>query len=207
MKLSKPLPLLAILAMLVLLCSCAGSTTPEEPSSFESGKVTVTFDFEKQSGYASNQFAVWIEDMDGGFVKTLYATRFTASGGYKNRPDSISEWVRKSSLASMKKAEIDAIAGATPKSGSLAYTWDITDAQGNTVPPGAYRFCVEGSLRWKNRVLYSGVIEVGSASDMAEAEAESIYEGSGSQPALTADSPENNMVGKVTAIFAPARAN
>ena len=84
--------------------------------------LTVEFNYEKISGSASNQFAVWIEDMNGKYINTLYATRWTANGGYKNRPDSIALWVEKSNLESMSKAEVDAIAGATPSAGSVSYT-------------------------------------------------------------------------------------
>ncbi|MCL2519338.1 MAG: DUF2271 domain-containing protein, partial [Oscillospiraceae bacterium] len=147
----------------------------------------------------------WIEDMDGNYVATVYATKFTANGGYKNRPDSIPTWVSKSGLANMSKADVDAIAGATPKAGEVSYSWNLTDANGETVPPGGYRFIVECSLRWKNRVVYSGVIEVGGeAAAMVEADVEFIYESSDNHPALTDDSNENGMIKSVTAKFEPA---
>ena len=167
------------------------------------GVVTVSFEYVKQSGSASNQFAVWIEDMDGRLVKTLYATRYTANGGYKNRPDSIALWVGRSGLASMDKGDVDAITGATPKAGELSYAWALDDTDGGKVAPGEYRFIVEGTLRWKNYVLYSGVIAVGGAPNMAYAEAKFTYEGSGRQPALSGTSPENSMIGPVTATYTP----
>ena len=163
----------------------------------------VSFNYEKQSGSASNQFAVWIENIDGQFIKTLYATGFTAKGGYKNRPDSLVLWVEKSGLASMSKAEVDAVSAATPKAGTLSYTWDLTDIDGVIVPNGEYRFFVEGTLRWKNFVLYSGVIKVGDSPATAFADAEYIYEDSERYAALTDAAVENNMIGPVTAEFIP----
>ena len=168
-----------------------------------SGEAVISFDYEKQSGSASNQYAVWIEGMDGKFIKTLFATKWTADGGYKTRPDSIALWAERSGLASMKKPETDAVSGATPKSGVQSYLWDLTDAEGEAVPPGKYMFFVEGTLRWKNFVLYSGVIEIGGVPDVARANAEFFYEASDRYGALTADSPENNMIGAVTAEFTP----
>jgi len=53
--------------------------------------------------------------------------------------------VEKSNLASMTKAEVDAISGATPRTGTQSYTWDLTDANGDMVLPGEYRFVVEGA--------------------------------------------------------------
>ena len=177
----------------------------DEPTTLNavSGEVTISFDYEKQSGYASNQFAVWIEDTDGKYIKTLYATRYTASGGYKDRPDSIALWVKKSNLASMKKSEVDAITSAMPSTGNLSYVWDLTGTYNEKVSPGEYKFFVEGTLRWKNYVLYSGVIAISDNPATVQTDAKFVYEASDGQAALTSDSPENNMIGAVTASFAP----
>jgi hypothetical protein len=190
---------------------------PPEPAVSElsndiSGEVVITFNYKKQSGAASNQFAVWIEDMNGRFIKTLYATRYTADGGYKVRPDSLAIWVERSGLASMQQSEVDAITSATPGTKNyssqgmekLSYTWDLSDTDGGAVSPGEYKFFVEGTLRWKNYVLYSGVIEVGDAPVTVLAEAEFIYEASDYQAALHQNSPENLMISAVTASFDPA---
>jgi hypothetical protein len=209
-----------LMVLTCVICACADGHSKTETPSTEthqpieltepdtlpaaSGEVIITFDYEKQSGSASNQFAVWVEDMNEQFIKTIYATRYTASGGYKDRPDSIALWVEKSSLASMKKSEEDAITGATPKEGTLTYTWDLTDKDGGAVSPGKYKFFVDGTLRWKNYVLYSGVIEIGDKPSEAGATAEFVYETSDRYGALTGDSTENKMIGSVTASFIPA---
>jgi len=124
-----------------------GAADSAAPGGVSGGSVVISFNYKRQSGSASNQFALWIEDMSGQLIKTLYATRFTANGGYKNRPDSIPLWVEKSGLASMTGSEVDAVSGATPNAGDLSYTWDLTGADGNTVLPGQYRFFVEDTLR------------------------------------------------------------
>ena len=99
---------------------------------------------------------------------------------------------------------VDAIAGATPKvSGSQSYAWNLKDINGNTVSPGEYKFFVEGSLRWKNYVLYSGVITISDEPVTVQADVEFVYEKSNNQAALTEDSPENAMIGAVTASFTP----
>ena len=192
----------------MLEVSSTSATQPDEISNpytpdIITGEVIITFDYEKQSGSASNQFAVWIENMDGQIIKTLYATRYTTNGGYKNRPDSIALWVEKSDIANMTKSEVDAISGATPKAGALSYTWDLTDINGVSVLPGEYRFLVEGTLRWKNFVLYSGVIEICDKPSFVLADAEFTYEGSDRYAVLSEDSPENNMIGAVTARLSP----
>ena len=156
--------------------------------------------------WASNQFAVWIEDMDGNYINSLYATKWTADGGYKSRPDSIKTWIEQSRRDSMEKSEVDAISGATPQAGELSYSWDLTDSSRNAVPQGEYRFFVEGTLRWKNYVIYSGVIEIGDTAVTVTAEVEYFFEetNEGYEPnALTEDSPEVSMISGVTARFEP----
>ena len=191
--------ILVIMSTMVLFGCVAPAATADER---DTDVVVITFDFAKQSGYASNQFAVWIEDANGNFVKTLYATKFTAKGGYEKRPDSIPVWVERSGLAGMK--DIDAITGATPKSGALRYTWDLTNETGARVPDGTYKFFVEGTLRWKNTVLFSGEIVLNDSASSVEATAEYAYSDSAEQQALTAESPENTMLGNVRASYRPA---
>ena len=180
------------------------TTIIQSPEAGASGNLTIQFDYTKQSGSASNQFAVWIEDANHNYVKTLYATRYTANGGYKNRPDSLREWVAKSGLADMKNTEVDAISGATPAAGTLTYTWDLTGADGAPVPSGLYIFIVEGTLRWKNQVIYTGAIEAGGIAADITPEPIYAYEGSGNQPALSSDSIENNMISNVSAHYEPS---
>jgi hypothetical protein len=130
--------------------------------------VEVSFTYTRQGGFGSNQFALWIEDVQGRCVKTLYATRFTASGGYARRPQSIPDWVRQSGLAGMDKAQVDAFTGATPRTGALRYRWDGTDQAGAALPPGEYRVFLEASLRNENRVLYSAPVRLGASSGPVE---------------------------------------
>jgi len=122
----------------------------------------LTFSFTRQSGAASNQFAVWIEDTSGRYIKTLYATRYTANGGWRNRATSIPIWVRQSGLSAMTSTQIDTLTGATPRTGNLTYTWDGTDSRGAAVPNGDYIIFLEGTLRWGNQVLYRAPIRLGS---------------------------------------------
>jgi len=168
-----------------------------------SGEVVISFDYIRQSGPASNQHAVWIEDTGGNMVKTLFASRWTSTGGYRTRPDSIALWARRAGLADMASAEVDAVSGATPRAGPLSYTWDLTDMGGAAVEPGDYAFFVEGTLRWKNFVLYSGVITLGAEPATAQANAEFTLEGDGRYAALDETSGETNMIGPVTAVFTP----
>ena len=182
--------LLPLLLLIVFLAGCGNAAAPQASTHVmsEPGTLAVTFTYEKQSGVASNQFAVWIEDMDGNFIKTVYAAQFTATKGYKNRPDSLALWVSKARGVS----DFDAVAGATPKSGPVTYIWDCTDEGGNAVPAGIYRFLVEGTLRWKDHVIYTGEIEIGGGHAAAAA-----------VPAFVCkdDASERGMIGAVTAEY------
>jgi hypothetical protein len=158
-----------------------------------SQKVEISFVYQKQKGWASNQFAVWIEDPSGKYVKTLYSTRFTAKGGWQKRQQSLPGWVKASQPLNMPSGEIDAITGATPSAGNLAYIWDCKDNNGEMVPAGEYKYIVEGTLRWDNRVLYSGTIKIGDQAQQSTAASE--FFGASEQ--------ERGMITNVTAKYYP----
>ncbi|MDD4776184.1 MAG: DUF2271 domain-containing protein, partial [Syntrophomonas sp.] len=138
-----------------------------QPGENQPGELEISLDFKggtkipEATGLASNQWAVWIEDDSGRMVKTVFVTNFTAKGGYMIRPESLPTWVAKAQPAALSGAQIDAISSATPRSGHKTYTWDCRDESGKVVPAGTYRFNVEGSYSWQNKVLFSGAFTVG----------------------------------------------
>lgn len=159
-------------------------------------RAEISFSFERLSGFSSNQFAVWIEDGKGDLVKTLFATKFTASGGWKKRASSIPLWVNKSGLAGLDKKDIDAFTGATPRAGELSYRWDGTDKKGVRMPPGDYRVVLEATLREDDRVIYSAFFTLGSGTGGAvEAEVRTHYFGSKTY--------ERRMTGNVRILYRP----
>jgi len=160
----------------------------------KSGIVEISFSYTKQSGYSSNQFAVWIENSNGDFIKTIYATNFTAKGGWEKRATSLPEWVKKSGLAKLSKTEIDTFSGATPAAGDLKYTWNCTDKAGKRVADGEYKFFIEGTLRGEYKVIYSGIIKVGNEKNEAIVKAD--YFG-------TSAEKEKNMLETVKAVYIP----
>lgn len=123
--------------------------------------VEVTFQYLKQDGWASNQFAVWVENEAGNVVRTLYVTGFTAGrGGWKSRKHSLPVWVERSGVAGMTAEQIDAFTAATPGSGAFGRYWDCRDETGDRVPPGTYFLMVEGTLRSESRVLYKAAVDL-----------------------------------------------
>jgi hypothetical protein len=140
------------------------------------GKVEIHFTYKRLLRVASNQFAVWIEGEDGSYIRSLYATKFTASGGYKRRENSLPEWVDASHWEEAESAEVDAVSGPTKKPGKITVVWDCKDREGGPVPPGTYVYKVEGSLYWEKRMLWTGTIEVGDKETSSSAEVAYIPE-------------------------------
>lgn len=127
----------------------------------------VSFNYQKQAGAGSNQYAVWIENDKGGCVKTLFVTSFTTKGrargnapaqrGYVMRPTCVPAWVQASKAASKSDQQLDAVTGATPQSNAaLTYSWDFKDEQGKAVPKGTYKVKVEATLYFESDIIYTG---------------------------------------------------
>ena len=123
--------------------------------------VEVDFEYKAMSGFASNQFALWVENADGEVVKILFVTDFTGvKRGYKKREQSLNNWVAIAKPGKMSDAEIDAISGATPKSGIQHFVWDLTDNQGKKVPTGKYFIKLEATLFAGSNVVYTGAVDL-----------------------------------------------
>lgn len=136
-------------------------------NSGKTSSVELSFNYEKQGGAGSNQWAVWIENSKGEVVRTLYVSSFTTKGrgsangqrrrGYTFRPTCVPTWVKNAKAEEMTDEQIDGITGATPQaSGKQTYTWDFKDAAGKEVPAGDYKICLEATLYFESIILYSG---------------------------------------------------
>jgi hypothetical protein len=147
-----PIRMLSFLLLVPFLSS--DGCTQMIRSRVPNGKLYIHFDYEKQPGPGSNQWAVWIEDSEGAIVKTLFVTRFTADGGYIPRPSCTPLWVAKAHPGDWSQEAIDAISGATPSSGLQSYTWDLTDTNGNSVGAGNYVLMIEATLYGESVVIY-----------------------------------------------------
>ena len=127
----------------------------------------VSFNYQKQAGPGSNQYAIWIENDKGEFIKTLFVTAYTTKGrtrpgqeakrGYVVRPTCVPAWVKASKASEQTDQQLDAVTGATPQSGGVqTFTWDFTDQQGKAVPQGTYKVFVEATLFFDSIITYSG---------------------------------------------------
>jgi len=91
----KTLSLIAVLSLAFISCNKEKNDSLNPGTMFEKAAIEIEFDYEKQAGPGSNQWAVWIEDEAGAIVKTLFVTSFTADGGYVPRPACTPIWVGK----------------------------------------------------------------------------------------------------------------
>lgn len=130
-------------------------------------RLEVSFDYKRQAGPGSNQYAVWIENERGEVVKTLFVTSFTTKGrtrggeqpmrGYVKRPACVPVWVKASKAEGQTDQQLDAFTGATPKAdGTQTFTWDFTDQAGKAVKKGTYKVVVEATLFNESDIVYSG---------------------------------------------------
>lgn len=163
--------LICMMTISLAACSRKGNGSVIALAEQPNGTVAISLDYKERNTYSSNQFAIWIEDLKGNFVKTVYVTSFSANGGYKKREDAIPIWVEKSNIVSASQDEIDAISGATPKSGNLMYIWNLTDENGQGVADGEYNFFVEATVYEKSRILFSGTIDISDEDTTVTADA------------------------------------
>jgi hypothetical protein len=181
---------------IVLALIFAGGAALHAQAASPTGSVVVTFTVTRSHTIASDQWAAWIEDEKGAFVRTLFVTNFLGRrAGWRIRPQLTPTWVVASNVRNTAPAEIDAVSGATPRDGTVSVTWDLRDREGKVVPLGTYRYRVEGNMFWENTVLWTGTIRVGGDPDSTQATA--VY----SPPEAKDLGP---LITAVGAVYAPA---
>ena len=149
----------------MLLSVIAGAQSSKK--AVKASALEVSFNYQRQAGPGSNQYAVWIENAKGEFVKTLFVTSYTTKGrsrgaepakrGYIVRPACVPVWVKASKAEERTDMQLDAVTGATPQAGGMqTFTWDFTDEQGKAVPQGIYKVKVEATLIFDSDIVYTG---------------------------------------------------
>ncbi|MFC1541860.1 DUF2271 domain-containing protein [Candidatus Latescibacterota bacterium] len=159
-------------ALLLLFAGCSLLGLGEQSGmQAVSGKVSIGFTLSRISGPGSNQYAIWIEDESGQYIRTLFVTDYmTRRNGWKVRQQSMVNWVRTADLNNMSQQNIDAMSSATPQAGTQTVAWDLTDASGKPVGAGVYVYKIEACLLMENNVLWTGEIRVGGARQTSQPE-------------------------------------
>ncbi len=127
------------------------SVTNSKPDSTSNTVVTYTL-----GSYTGNkpQQAVWIEDSNGNFIRTLYVSNFTASN--KN---TLPTWNNKSG------GTTNGTSGATRNVGTHNNQWNCVDKNNNTVQPGTYKYRIETRQEGGGAAAaYTGNITIGNSS-------------------------------------------
>ena len=142
---------LIIIAATVFLAGCASQkniTSESEIITTSPEKINTKLEFELTTGISHNHpsFAIWVEDLDGNYIETLYVTQYfakgvfghgeTSPGKWKNepgevrRPAALPYWSHKRNIKaadglyapSPETAVPDALTGATPKGNFILKT-------------------------------------------------------------------------------------
>lgn len=183
----------AIMLFAVVLFGALQTVRAAETDAPANG-VEVSFDFSRKGGTGTNQFAIWVEDSEDKFVKTVFVTSFTTvRGGWRFRDQNLPHWIKASNVEKMPRKKMDAISGATPGSRHVAKIWDLTDEDGDPVAPGEYTVYLEGSIRRENQVLYRAQIHVGAEASSVEPIPE--YAGK--------EEKERDMINNVRVVYTP----
>lgn len=157
--------LIALFAALLLAVPAIIQSKQEKAAKIKT--LEVSFNYQRQPGPGSNQYAVWIENDKGDVVRTLFVTSYTTKGrtrpgeepmrGYVKRPNCVPTWVKQAKAAEQNDQQLDAFTGATPKTGGTQIlTWDFTDQQGKAVKKGTYKVFVEATLYQASDIIYTG---------------------------------------------------
>ena len=157
---------ITILAVTLLAIPAMVQSKKSEPAK-KVQTLEVSFNYQRQAGPGSNQYAVWIENEKGEVVKTLFVTSYTTKGrarggeqakrGYIVRPTCVPTWVKTVKADEKTDQQLDAITRATPQTGGTqTFTWDFTNQEGKAVPQGMYKVVVEATLFFESDIIYSG---------------------------------------------------
>lgn len=161
------------------------------------GRVTISYTLTRLSRIASNQLAIWIEDADGRYVRTLFVTDFTGRrAGWKRRPQTLPTWLQMAGVKEARQSDIDSISAATPASGGHTAVWDLEDRHGKAVAPGTYRYRIEANISWENTAMWTGTIEVGGGRTTSRAGV--VYTPRDAEKLGT-------LISEVSALYEPAR--
>ena len=167
--------LITIIVIYVFLASCSSPknvTGETETIQTKPEQINSKLEFEFTAGKAHNHpsIAIWIEDLEGNYIETVYVTQYYARGNFghgesepgkwKNesgnvrRPATLPYWSHKRNIKaadglyapSPETAVPDALTGATPKAGFTLKT-------GSKVADKMFRVLAEVNQPWDSNAV------------------------------------------------------
>lgn len=166
---------LGILCFGLIVCGFPSEVLSQADSTSASvqtagGTLEISFLFNKAEGVVpSYQIAVWLEDGEGKYVKTLFVSQFL-SGSALVYEGICPDWVKQAHWEKVEEKEFDAVTRPTPPMGANTLKFDCHQKE---ILLGTYRFCVQAHINEDYNILYRGKITVGQ--DASEGRAEAFY--------------------------------
>ncbi|NOY97378.1 MAG: DUF2271 domain-containing protein, partial [Chlorobi bacterium] len=141
-----------IIILIIALLPAFGCSLPEN------SRLEFSFHVNEVEGaMPSYQVAIWLEKLDGEYVKTLFVSDYLSYGGF-NVEGVCPIWVNKSQWGKATQEMVDAVTQATPDIGSnVILEFDIPKSE---VPNGEYKYFIEIHITEDYNELYSGNIEI-----------------------------------------------
>ena len=121
--------LLLLLGCTIQLEKCASGTWLI-PSQVRKDKLEITFDFKRQDDWKNNQFAIWMEDYNGTYLKTIYVSKEVMDRNAEKKL--LPRWSKTVETVGESRKDLEKVAKSVPQSGKSTYLWDGTDRYGST---------------------------------------------------------------------------
>lgn len=146
----------ALLLSFLLIVQCA-------PHKKSLGTLHVFFQFNKAEGDVepSYQLAIWLEDAQEHYAKTLFLSEYLSYGGY-NDSTICPAWNSQADWDKAPMEAYDAVTRATPPLGDNVFEFGL-DTLG--VEPGEYWCCVQAHLIEEYNILFKNKIEIGQTGE------------------------------------------
>jgi hypothetical protein len=153
MKKSFILSLLLIFYLLTLF-GCSRYKSPYAPGSLE-----IQFNFNKPAGNMepSYQIAIWLEDLNGLYIKSLLVSEYLSYGGY-NDSTICPMWRKKADWDNVSDEEFNAVTQATP---DVSFNSIQINCKEFEIVPGKYKYLVQAHIQERYNIAYTGEIELG----------------------------------------------
>ncbi len=151
--------LLVIVLAISAVCGC-GITGREKPGRGEAAPLMVSFSV----NFFPVQKALWVEDAEGNYVKTLHISQWLR--GFGEEFQVLTDWVEASKEARHKKPEerIDAFTEATLRADrkKVLYPWDLENWKGERVKDGKYYIILQCDGAEGVVITWKAGIEIGA---------------------------------------------
>jgi len=146
-----------------LLVACVASSRAQavSPPAAAAGTLRVSFLYMPPTSVEPTYHtAMWLEDMQGRLVKTLFVSNDLSAGEYKTG-NICPDWVKQAHWEKAPKSEVDAVTAPTPNVGSADQAFNLAEFG---VKPGTYQFKFQVHITDQYNVLHYGKVTVGPVS-------------------------------------------